>query len=232
MSPEYATLAQLLPQLSAMSQEAVGWSDAGRLFVNIIPAAMPGYFHVYGIEDGEAQSTSTPISIELLEEYLAGQGWLDCAKWELYDCPPLTSLWDGITISYGGQEKRLDTRRGRMEVTFADNSVATIEGHRLLFAKGKGRRREPRTWIYFVKAGGFVKIGTSASPESRLNQLRSGNPEPFEMLAQVRGGRQLERELHARFASCRHQGEWFVLTDEILAVIRELVEQAQVSRQE
>jgi hypothetical protein len=75
--------------------------------------------------------------------------------------------------------------------------------------------------VYFIGAGDpeFVKIGFTTSLEQRLRSLRTASHvEPVVHLA-IPGTRSLERELHTRFASARHNREWFRLTDEIEAFI-------------
>ena len=62
----------------------------------------------------------------------------------------------------------------------------------------------------------FCKIGYSIEPKSRLAQLQTGNPYPLELLSVIEGEIQLEKEIHERFKECRLQGEWFVLTQDIL----------------
>ena len=77
-------------------------------------------------------------------------------------------------------------------------------------------------FVYFIKAGdGAVKIGQSADVEKRLEQLRTGNHLPLSLLAKTRcasvaDALDLERELHARFARLRLEGEWFKLHTDIL----------------
>jgi hypothetical protein len=75
--------------------------------------------------------------------------------------------------------------------------------------------------VYLISAGDpkFVKIGFSTSLEQRLRSLRTAShAEPIVHLA-IPGPRSLERDLHTRFASARHNREWFRLTDEIAAFI-------------
>lgn len=75
--------------------------------------------------------------------------------------------------------------------------------------------------IYFVRDGGFVKIGRSATgAERRRDQLATGNPRELVLLGCIRGGVDNERELHTRFAALRVPGrkkEWFHLDGELRA---------------
>lgn len=75
--------------------------------------------------------------------------------------------------------------------------------------------------VYVISAGDpkFVKIGFTTNFEQRLRSLRTASHvEPMVHLI-IPGLRSLERDLHARFASARHNREWFRLTDEIAAFI-------------
>ncbi|AJT62476.3 hypothetical protein T261_0787 [Streptomyces lydicus] len=58
-----------------------------------------------------------------------------------------------------------------------------------------------------------VKIGTSVSPEKRLKELQTGNPDRLEVLWYTSGGRELEALLHQAFADHRVEGEWFDFGD-------------------
>ena len=74
--------------------------------------------------------------------------------------------------------------------------------------------KEPTGFVYFVVAAfvGLVKIGYAGrDPDDRLASLQTGSPVPLERLAPVRGTRELEQELHKRFADLRTHGEWFQL---------------------
>ena len=73
-----------------------------------------------------------------------------------------------------------------------------------------------RKGVYFVQSGGFIKIGVAFDVRARWAGERTDNPHPVERLGYipVRGDTctmayALERELHERFASYRHRGEWF-----------------------
>ena len=74
--------------------------------------------------------------------------------------------------------------------------------------------------VYFVRARtGHVKIGYSASPVVRMNQLRNGSPVSLELLGVVPGDSTTEAEFHARLVGSWSHGEWFNPTNEVLAFI-------------
>lgn len=68
------------------------------------------------------------------------------------------------------------------------------------------------------------KIGIAANPGRRLAELQTGSSSALQLLVTGEGGAQLERELHARFATDRLHGEWFALSvaqqDELVDLLR------------
>lgn len=67
-----------------------------------------------------------------------------------------------------------------------------------------------REYVYFLRAGGFIKIGkTSGNPNSRIATLQTGCPFNIELAAWEFGGLDREKELHCRFGGLRANGEWF-----------------------
>lgn len=78
-------------------------------------------------------------------------------------------------------------------------------------------------FVYFVQAGGVdgpIKIGfTAGRPSTRMAALQTGNHEPLQVIAVVRGTPKLEADLHQRFAAARRVGEWFDLVPELRALL-------------
>lgn len=81
--------------------------------------------------------------------------------------------------------------------------------------------------VYFVERDGFVKIGTTKRLIRRIGALIEGSsrirglsPGPVRLLGVLLGGRDLERELHERFAHRRVSGEWFWPDEELSALIK------------
>ena len=72
--------------------------------------------------------------------------------------------------------------------------------------------------VYYVRQRERIKIGTSASPRSRLAALHFD-----EVLAFERGDRTVEHRRHVQFAAHRFpRTEWFAVHDELLAHIADL----------
>jgi hypothetical protein len=77
------------------------------------------------------------------------------------------------------------------------------------------------TRVYFVQAGdgGPIKIGLTDDVRARMAQLQTGNPFKLKLLGFFIGSVHDERALHTRFARWRLEGEWFVVTPELLHLI-------------
>jgi hypothetical protein len=86
---------------------------------------------------------------------------------------------------------------------------------------GSGLPSDRAGQIYFIRCADFIKIGfTGPGPiNSRINNMRTGNPFEIELLKVVKGSRRREAKIHAKFASAKHRGEWFHATDELVAYI-------------
>jgi hypothetical protein len=76
---------------------------------------------------------------------------------------------------------------------------------------------QAQSFVYFIEAEetGFCKIGHSLNPKKRLAELQVGSHAKLNIIATVIGGKQKEQELHARFKSCKHRGEWFSRSDDL-----------------
>lgn len=78
------------------------------------------------------------------------------------------------------------------------------------------------TVIYFVQGedGGPIKIGMADDLAKRLVGLGTGRPDKLVVLAAAPGTVATERRVHARFASIREKGEWFMATSELMEFVR------------
>lgn len=84
----------------------------------------------------------------------------------------------------------------------------------------------PISVVYFIGAelvrGGRVKIGVSRDPKARLRQLQTASGEPLQIFATVPGDARAEAAYHRKWRMRRVSGEWFILSDAILAEIDKL----------
>ena len=74
--------------------------------------------------------------------------------------------------------------------------------------------------IYYVlsRRMNLIKIGHSANPKTRLQQIRVLVPDA-ELLTTEFGDHEEERQQHVRFADFRERGEWFHLAEPLLSHI-------------
>jgi hypothetical protein len=80
---------------------------------------------------------------------------------------------------------------------------------------------KPR-FVYFIRPIGMqgpIKIGSSMSPTGRRDTLSTWSPFPLEILAEMPGGFDVERRLHAKHYQSSIGREWFNWTPELQADI-------------
>ena len=74
--------------------------------------------------------------------------------------------------------------------------------------------------VYFIKCDDYVKIGYTDDVERRMNEIRTHVPTELVLLTTLKNAtRQTEREMHVRFAHLRHRGEWFLIDNQLMAVV-------------
>lgn len=79
--------------------------------------------------------------------------------------------------------------------------------------------------VYFIKPVGMagpIKIGCSARPERRLEQLMLWSPFDLEIVATIDGDLKLERNLHECFAEEYRRQEWFDASDRLVSFVEKL----------
>lgn len=81
--------------------------------------------------------------------------------------------------------------------------------------------RDGETYIYFLRAGGFVKIGYSGNWKNRMSGMQVGSPYTIVPLLVLIGGSKDEKKLHSRFRASHFRGEWFHLTSSIQQFIKD-----------
>lgn len=88
-------------------------------------------------------------------------------------------------------------------------------------------RRAASDWVYAVRFGAYVKIGSTTDPASRLRGLPGTIIRPDDLdttdtepLFAVPGSAETERLLHLMWAQFRVVGEWFYATDHIVETCR------------
>lgn len=69
-------------------------------------------------------------------------------------------------------------------------------------------------YVYMMSAGNFIKIGHSANPEKRVEQMQTGNPHEIEIIALLpfdskKQAHNEEKRLHFMLKKHNFRGEWF-----------------------
>jgi len=199
---------------------------------------MPGRY--YALYAGAALAVIAGVL--LLSVSLAGLGY----EWAGRVLSIVTlSAVAGIATGYWIHFVRVQLRRldGEIEYRILDarlKAELAERGRRLRFAQermaeltaqeeAKRIQSERQAWqdaqvnafVYFIidRQRQVVKIGVSQFPQKRLASLQTSNPNPLELALFVTGGYPLEKSLHERYAANRLSGEWFQLTEEIVAEI-------------
>ena len=106
-----------------------------------------------------------------------------------------------------GQIDLASARRIAAELRVKVAEKKTRLGFRLRKPGNPGRP----SFVYFIKIGAAVKIGTTVRLDHRLSGLQAGTSEKIELLTVIPGGRELERKLHLAFGHARLSGEFFEL---------------------
>ena len=77
------------------------------------------------------------------------------------------------------------------------------------------------TFIYFVRAGEFVKIGRAKDWKLRIQTMQTGSPCVLQPLLVLTGDDETENQLHFKFYRDKYRGEWFHNSEAIRKFIQE-----------
>jgi len=88
---------------------------------------------------------------------------------------------------------------------------------------------EPDTTYIMVSNGGGYKIGCTSNIRSRLQAIQVGNKNFIEVCVTIRGGKEIEKELHEDYADKHISGEWFDLSPvDVTDIFRNYITKAQI----
>lgn len=107
--------------------------------------------------------------------------------------------------------------KGRGEPTESEQSIINSECERWCgVIRGKVAVKEERSriktklgFIYFIKAGGMIKIGYTKNLKERMTTIQVSMPIKIELIGVMEGTQSFERELHHLFREHKERGEWF-----------------------
>ena len=76
-------------------------------------------------------------------------------------------------------------------------------------------------FVYFIGnfKQGYVKIGYSEDPVTRLNNIQTGCPFKVKLFFLLNKPKKAEVEFHNKFSFCNSYGEWFYLKGSLLTYV-------------
>ena len=87
----------------------------------------------------------------------------------------------------------------------------------LRFQKGSEQRLVN---LYLISAGDHIKVGIAMDVEKRVRSIQTGCPVPISVLKVYEKSNEVEeRMIHALLGDLRTNGEWFLLTDELVSIL-------------
>jgi hypothetical protein len=110
-------------------------------------------------------------------------------------------------------------RRGLLRAVEIIDGGGSVDDVRAEAAASEARRRlRDQRMVYFAYSTSrdLVKIGSSARPEHRVNQVDFSDAVLF---ATMPGGERVELQIHAKFDRYRRLGEWFAPEPEMMSWI-------------
>lgn len=133
-------------------------------------------------------------------------------------------------LAHPEEVARYTKKRGRewLSIPKAERTAIILAERFSLVAKGE-TIYTAIAGVYFVQEplSGAIKIGIARDMAQRMITLQTSHPHRLKLLGHCPGGVKLEKQLHAEFDADRLEGEWFKVSDRLLARISELVPAAQ-----
>lgn len=105
----------------------------------------------------------------------------------------------------------------------------TVNEVRRRYPSERRQQLDGKRCVYFISSaqepdvGDVVKIGIASNLDARLKAIQTHQPETMYVVGTLPGGVELEREIHKQFQHCRMRGEWFKVTEDLLAFMEEVL---------
>ena len=100
---------------------------------------------------------------------------------------------------------------------YEDEIIRLKEKHKKILDDKKGQKRTVNNQhTYLIYDGTYYKIGKSVSPDRRIKEIRSHNPQA-ELIHTIPAD--VETELHRKYSECRVENEWYNLQSEQVSEI-------------
>lgn len=116
---------------------------------------------------------------------------------------------EGMEVSVTAIPRFLRDKNGNQIYLEVNNIVNTSKDQDHLLNYDKENEPFPKSNVYFISDGEFVKIGKADDPDKRFSSIKTSNPKPLKLLYTMKGDGKLESFLHELFADYWVRGEWF-----------------------
>lgn len=104
-----------------------------------------------------------------------------------------------------GYEKAVEGSRLRKgKTTRCQRCAGRENGRKGLYTKSKDCK-----YLYFVRCGGYVKIGVTSDVERRMKDMKTHCPYDMQLLKVEENKEGLEEYYHNLYKDKHHRGEWF-----------------------
>jgi uncharacterized protein YlzI (FlbEa/FlbD family) len=116
---------------------------------------------------------------------------------------------------------------GDRDIVYAKTILSIIDGTYNIapqYTKSPPKKKAIPGYVYLISGSKSYKIGMSKTPIKRIEKLSVVLPFPIKTIALIESQdiKQLEQQLHKRFADKRINGEWFDLSPEDIEYIKGL----------
>ncbi len=144
-------------------------------------------------------------------------------KWDHVGAVDIISWWELPQAQT--TQHRWGKARERREAE--EKKKKKLERAGIVYKDKKQRAKAHQVYIIAAKGeglSGVYKIGISNAPGKRLQSLNTSNPFELEIVHKfvAEPAKEAESRLHAMFADCRVSREWFRLTGEQLAELKQI----------
>lgn len=118
---------------------------------------------------------------------------------------------EGMEVSVTAIPRFLRDKNGNQIYLEVNNIVVTSKDQDHLLNYDKENEPFPKSNVYFISDGEFVKIGKADDPDKRFSSIKTSNPKPLKLLYTMKGDWKLESFLHELFADYWVRGEVSIL---------------------
>ena len=74
-------------------------------------------------------------------------------------------------------------------------------------------------YVIYSSVNQAIKVGYASNINQRFSAIQLSTSEPLELLFVLKGGAEVEAELHNLLVNYRLRGEWFIFNEKVLSII-------------